>query len=72
MTPEEARNQNATAQAMLTSLQQKYDRTSPDAADFRDRVARLVLAGAAAQRPQWQREAAAAREAGVRETRGGA
>lgn len=62
MTPQEAQNLNTTAQTLLTSLQQKYGPTSPNSADFRDRVARLVQAGAA-QRPQWERDAAGAREA---------
>ncbi|MEQ1574962.1 MAG: AAA family ATPase, partial [Vicinamibacterales bacterium] len=60
ITPQEAQSLNATAQALLTSLQQKYA-TSPAAADYRDRVVRLVQEGAAAQRPQWERDAAAAK-----------
>jgi hypothetical protein len=55
-------NQQASAQAALTAIQQKYS-TSADAADFRDRVARLVAAEAATQRAEWGRDVLAARRA---------
>jgi SpoVK/Ycf46/Vps4 family AAA+-type ATPase len=52
-----------TAQTLFKTIQQKYA-ANPDAAyDFRDRVVRLVREGAAAQQPQWERDAAAAKEA---------
>jgi len=65
MSPPEAQSLNANAQAALAILQQKYA-ASPDAADYRDRVARLVQEGAVAQRPQWERDVTAAREEAAR------
>jgi SpoVK/Ycf46/Vps4 family AAA+-type ATPase len=62
MSAQEAQTLSAEAQAELTTLQTKYA-SSAEAADFKDRVARLVQAGAVAQRPVWEKEAVAARDA---------
>ncbi len=61
ISPQEAQDRYARAQADLTALQNKYGPTAPAAADFRERVARLVQAGMTERRAQWYSEADAAR-----------
>jgi hypothetical protein len=62
MTAQAAQTSITTAQALLTTLQQKYG-ALPSAGDYRQRVLTLVQEGATAQKPQWERDAAAARAA---------
>jgi hypothetical protein len=66
MTPQAAQSANAMAQTLISTLQQKYSGAA--AADYRDRVGRLVQQGAAEQRPVWERDAAAARESAQQAT----
>jgi len=56
LTAAEERSLNATAQAVAATIAAKYP-SGAAAADFKDRVTRLVRAGAAEQRPQWERDA---------------
>jgi SpoVK/Ycf46/Vps4 family AAA+-type ATPase len=61
--PQDAQALNAAAQTELAAIQAKYGAAQPSAADFKDRVTRLVQTGAAEQRAAWEKEALAAREA---------
>ena len=63
LTPQEEQNLNGTAQALFDLASAEYGTASPDAVDFRDRVARLVQAGATSQRAQWEKDAVAGRDA---------
>jgi SpoVK/Ycf46/Vps4 family AAA+-type ATPase len=60
---DEAQRRNAALKSELDAVQGKYGSTNPNAADFRDRVTRLVQAGAQEQRARWEREADEARRA---------
>lgn len=61
--------QNATLKAQLSAIKAKYAAGSTTAPDFRDRVRRLVPAGATERRAQWESEADAARAALTRNAR---